>query len=228
MVHRAKRFCVVDIFDEVDEDLRAERAERLAKKYGWVVIVAAVAVVAGATAWQFYLRWQASRDAAVATSYMAALQAIQAAPSLNTDVQTAQIAPRDAIASSAPDGDRTLARLRAAGLAADAGQTAQALARYNAVAADPKADTLLRDLASLLAAMRDLDQGDPAVLTARLEALAVPPNPWAPLAIEQLASLDLRLGKTEAAKARLKSLAADVTAPAGVRARANALLTSLD
>ena len=42
---------MVDIFDEVEEDLRAERAAKLLKKYAWLIIAAAVAVV-GASAGQ--------------------------------------------------------------------------------------------------------------------------------------------------------------------------------
>ena len=44
------------------------------------------------------------------------------------------------------------------------------------------------------------------------------------LAQEQLALLDLRQGNTEAAKAQLKKLSEDTTAPSGVRGRAGALL----
>ena len=72
-----------------------------------------------------------------------------------------------------------------------------------------------------------IDTGDPALLEARLKALAEPGNVWRPLAQEQLALLDLRQGKTQAAKAALTKLAQDVTAPNGVRERAAALLGRL-
>ena len=39
---------MVDIFDEVEEDLRAERAEKLLKKYAWLIILIAVAIYARA------------------------------------------------------------------------------------------------------------------------------------------------------------------------------------
>ena len=122
------------------------------------------------------------------------------------------------MAATAPDGYRTLARLRAAALKADTGDLAGAAALYDQVAADSSADPLLRDLASLLWAQHQLDTGDPAPLEARLKALAVPDNPWHALASENLALLDLRQGHTDAAKATLRGLASDVTLAAG-RAR---------
>ena len=42
---------MVDIFDEVDEELRAERAQQLLKKYGGVIVAAAVAIVGAAAGW---------------------------------------------------------------------------------------------------------------------------------------------------------------------------------
>ena len=143
--------------------------------------------------------------------------------------RAAQIAPLNPLTSSStPEGYRTLARLQAGGLKADAGDLPGALTLWNDVAADSAADPLLRDLASLMATQRQLDGGDPAQLAARLQPLAQPGNPWAALAKEQLALLDLRQSKPEDAKAKLHALSIDIGAPSGVRARAAALLAGLD
>jgi hypothetical protein len=218
---------VVDIFDEVEEDLRAERAERLMKRYGWLMILAAVLIVGAAAGYEAWTRWQARQDAAVAARYVSAMNAVEAAPAADPAARTALIGPLAQIAETAPEGYLTLARLRAAGLMADAGDLQSAVAMWNSVSADAKADPLLRDLASLLVTQHQLDSGDPAQLAARLEPLAVPGNAWAALAKEQLAILDLRLGKTDEAKAKLHALSIDIGAPAGARARAGALLAGL-
>jgi hypothetical protein len=218
---------VVDIFDEVEEDLRAERAQRLAKKFGWLVVAAAVLVVAAAAAWQLRTRWQARQDASVASRYVAAMNAVEQGPASDAAARKAQIVPLEQLAANAPEGYRTLARLLAAGLKADSGDLGGAVALWDEVAADSAADPLLRDLASLMATQHQLDHGDPAQLEARLQALTQPGNAWAPLAREQLAMLDLRQGKVDDAKANLRVLQADITAPAGVRARAGALLAGL-
>jgi hypothetical protein len=214
---------VVDIFDEVEEDLRAERAERLLKKYAWLLIVLAVAIIGGAAGWQLWNRYQARQDAAAGARYVAVQNALEQPGG----AKASQITALDKIAASAPSGYRTLARLRAAGLKADAGDTAGAVALWNEVAADGSADRLLRDLASLLASQRELDHGDPAQLEARLKPLAEPANPWSTLAQEQLAMLDLRQGKVDDARRKLQMLSFDIDSPSGLRARASALLAGL-
>jgi hypothetical protein len=139
----------------------------------------------------------------------------------------AAIAAFNKLSASAPEGYATLARLRDAALKAQSGDRAGAVALWDQVAADSSADPLLRDLASLLWAEHQIDTADPALLEARLKVLAAPDNPWHSLADEQLALLDMRLGKSDQAKTTLHRLAQDTTAPNGVRGRASALLNRL-
>ena len=214
---------VVDIFDEVEEDLRAERAEKLLKKYAWLIIALAVATVAAVAGWQLWTRYQIQQDAAAATRYVAVQNAIEQPGTSKAD----QIASLGQLAASAPEGYKTLARLRAAGLKADTGDLPGAIALWNAVAADSSADPLLRDFASLMATARELDRGDPVQIESRLKPLAEPGNAWSTLAREQLAMLDLRQGKLEDARQKLQMLTFDADAPSGLRARASALLAGL-
>ncbi|MDE2516897.1 MAG: tetratricopeptide repeat protein [Rhodospirillales bacterium] len=215
-----------DIFDEINEDLRAERMAALARRYGWLVAVAVLAVLLGAGGWQGWRWYQARQDNAAATAY---LNAADAAAAIPHDPAARQAAMQGllGLAQHGPAGYRTLARLRAAALDADGGDQAQALALWNAVAADQAADPLMRDLANLLWAMHQVDHGDPALVGARLKALTVPANPFAPLAREQLALLDLRLGRVAAARTALAALAADPAATPDLRGRAKGLLDQL-
>lgn len=217
---------MVDIFDEVEEELRAERAEKLLKKYGGAIIGAACAVVLAVAGWQAWRWWEARQDTAAANQYIAAMTAADAAGS-NTVTQQGALHDFDALIVSAPEGYRTLSRLRAAALKAQGGDVTGASVLWNQVAGDDSADKLLRDLASLLWAQHQIDAGDPALVASRLKALATPDNPWYPLAEEQLAVLDLHQGKTDDAKATLRKLSQDVTAPNGVRGRAAGLLSHL-
>jgi hypothetical protein len=222
-----ERIRVVDIFDEVEEDLRAERAEKLLKKYAWVLVAMALAVIAAAAGWQFWTRYQATQDAATAVRFVAAQNAAENAAEKPGAPRPEQIAAFDQLAASGPQGYKTLARLRAASLKADAGDLQGAQSLWNEVASDSSADRLLRDFASLTAASRDLDHGDPAQLRARLAPLAEPDNAWSALAREQLALLDLRVGKPDDARKTLQALSIDIEAPSGLRARASALLGGL-
>jgi hypothetical protein len=219
---------VVDIFDEVDEELRAERAQRLLKRYGGVIIACALLAVGMVAGWQAWRWYQARQDMAAAAEYLTAMnRAGDPAGAGDAARNRAAIALLDRLERTAPEGYRTLARLRAAPAKAALGDLPGALALWDQVAADGSADPLLRDLASLMWASHQIDTGDPAQLRARLGPLAGPDNAWHALASEQLALLDLRLDKPDDAKVILRRLAQDGTAPNGVRGRASTLLSRL-
>jgi hypothetical protein len=219
---------LVDIFDEVNEELRAERARRLLRRYAGVIIAFALLIVGAVAGWQGWGWYRARQDQAAAAEYLAAMNLADAPAGANDATRnSAAIAAFGKIAGDAPEGYRTLARLREAALKAGSGDLPGALAVWDQVAADTSADPLLRDLASLMWAEHQIDTGDPSLLQARLKALAAPTNAWHALAEEQLALLDMRLGRTEEAKAALRRLAQDTTAPNGVRGRASGLLNRL-
>ncbi len=220
---------MADIFDEISEDLRAERAQRLAVRYGGWLLAAALLVVAGVVGWQVWRGREAERSAVVATSYIAALRAADGTAGVGPAPDPAAAgADLARIAETAPDGYRTLARLRLAALRAQSGDAPAALGLWEQVATDTAADALLRDLASLLWARTQVDAGDPAAVEARLRPLQDQKNPWRSLAQETEALLSLRLGRTDQARQTFRQLSADLSAPAGVRARAEALLARLD
>ena len=218
---------MTDIFDELNEDLRAEKARALALRYGGLATALLVVALAGAGAWQGW-RWHQERESArAATPYLAAMAAADALPLGPAPGRAAAAEDFAKVAATAPAGYRTLARLREAGLRADAGDLPAALALYDAVAQDGAADPMLRDLANLLWAQRQVDSGDPAAVAARLQPLEAAGNPWRPLAQEAAALLALRRDDTATALAMLRTLASDPAAAEGVRGRANGLLTLL-
>ena len=219
---------MVDIFDEVDEELRAERAQQLLKRYGGVIVAGLVLIVGAVVGWQGWSWYEARQDRAAAAEYLIAMNLANATAAGSSETSRgAAIATFSKLATALPEGYATLARLREAALKADAGDLQGATALWDQVAGDASADPLLRDLANLLWAQHQIDTGDPSLLQARLKALAAPENPWRALAEEQLALLDLRLGKTDQARTSLRRLAQDATAPSGVRGRASGLLSRL-
>ncbi len=212
-----------DIFQEVDEELRAERARRLLFRYGGWLIAAAVAVLAATGAFE-YRQWrQHQADEKLATRYLDAVHAATAEP---RDTKQA-MAGFAAIIPEAGPGYRDLASLQQAALQAETGHLAEALAIWDRLANAADTDKPLARLAALLSVQHQLDSGDPAMLTSRLEALEAPDDPYHALATEMRALLALRLGKTDDAKKIFSSLSHDGTAPPGLRQRAGALLAEL-
>ncbi len=211
-----------DIFDEVDEDLRADRAQRFLKRYGsWIgaAMLLVVAAVGGLQGWRWYQDRQAVK---AAETFLAASTAAAA-----TGADAKAVADRfGATAADAPAGYRTLARLRAAALLVGPDAPA-ALAQYDQLSRDSAVEPLYRDLATLLWGLHGLGVTEPAQIESRLAPLAVAGNPWHASAREVRALAALQRGDAAAARQGLEALANDVTAPQGVRERAGRLLTGL-
>lgn len=221
---------MVDIFDEVAEDLRAERTKALLMRYGGVLVAAAILVVVGVGGWKGWQWYQARHAAQAATSFLQAMNmadTVGPGHHLSAKDRASALAAFGKAGEIDGEGYRTLSRLRQAALQAQAGNLAAADKLWDQVAGDGSADRLLRGLASLLWVQHQLDAGDPATIEARLKPLTVPGNVWRPLALEQQALLDLRTGAKDKARATLKQLSTDVTTPPGVRGRAGLLLAEL-
>ena len=159
-----------DLIDEVDEELRAERAKKIAQRYGGLATGALLLAIAGVGGWEGW-RWYEGRQA---------------------------------------------------------GQASQSfLAAWEALSRDNEADPLYRDLATVLWGLHALDQGDPALIEARMGPLAVPGAPWRASAQEVLALAALKRGNTEQARRALQAVLADAAAPQGLRERAGRMLQGL-
>lgn len=217
-----------DIFDEVQEELRAERARQLSIRYGGLAAGLALLVLAGVGGWQGWHWYQQRQAGTVAMQFLEVHRAVEAQ---GADLKAGgdRFA---ALAEQAPEGYRILARLRAAALKSETGERDAALALYDSVAADQKAPALYRELANLMWALHGLDSQDPARLAARLDPLLAPggangTGAWAASARELRALVSLRQGQTAEAKRQLENLASDVTAPRGVRDRAGKLAAGL-
>jgi hypothetical protein len=213
---------VADIFKEVEEDLRREKLEKLWQRYGRAVIALAVLVVvgtAGSVAWQ---RYQQHREAQLAEQYGAAIAL--------SDPTTGDLAKADAALANITDaggGYGALAALERAAVKAKAGDLDGAGKIYDGLASDSGAPAALRDLARLLKAMRLVDSGDPAALTASLAPLMAPENPWRFSATELTAVLALKSGDQKRATELFTQLADDLAAPSSLRARAAEMAAAL-
>lgn len=211
-----------DIFDEVSEDLRADRARSLLSRYGRLLIGAMLLTLVCVGVWDWWQQNQAANHDAVAMQFLAAQKAAAAKPPAKDAAQQLT-----AIADTGPTGYATLARLQLAAADWDAGQHAKAIAAWDQVSYDAKAPPLLRDLATLNSVQHQVDNGDAQAMKTRLAPLITGGTRWRPLAEQVTALLDLRLGRVPEAKAIMKSLSDDPQAPQGVRQMAQDILISL-
>jgi len=211
---------VSDIFREVDEDLRRDRATELAKKYGPYFIGFAVAIVLGTLAYQLWQDWDLARRTERSEAYAAALQLVA-----DGETEAALAALQEL---GEPDGGYgTLATFERARLLAAEGRRDEALAQWEILAAGEAGGPALEGAARLFFAMHLIDDGDPAELRTMLQPLMVAGNGFRPLAMELDAQLAVREGDREKARQIYAEIADDLTAPPGLRARAAQVLASL-
>ena len=70
---------MVDIFDEVEEELREERMQEFLKKYGILLIAACLLVVGSVAGWKAWGWYEERRDLDASTRYLAAASSAAAA-----------------------------------------------------------------------------------------------------------------------------------------------------
>ncbi|BAI72349.1 hypothetical protein AZL_017110 [Azospirillum sp. B510] len=202
-----------DIFREVDEDLRRDRAEHLFKRYGGAMIAAAVLVVAGTAGYSFWRNWQAQKRQEQTVALVTAISQSGQGPEKGIEALAA-------FAGSADPSLAALAQFNAAALLIRQGKPADAATVYDGIAGHGSVPVEYRDLATLLAVMQRAGDGDAAQLTAKLLPLTAETSPWRFTARELTAMLAARSGDTEKARTLYKQLADDQLAPSGVRGRA--------
>lgn len=200
--------------DEVTEEVRRDKLFAAFRKYGWIGVVAVLAIVGGA-AWSEYSK---SRATAAAEAFG---DAVSDALDLGGPEER-----RAALAAISATGDQ--AGLVQLILASDPAEgRAETLAALDAIIAMPAVPQTYRDLATLrrvIVAGKEMPLAD---RRSALEPVAAPGRPFGPLAQEQLAYLLIEEAKPAEAIAALTSLAQDQAASSALRGRAGQLITAL-
>jgi len=209
---------LADIFQEIDEDVRRERLQKLWKRYANYIIGAALAIVLAVVAGVGWRQYRERQNIAEAQQFLDAMDMAG-----RGDAQGARIAFA-ALADHSGTGYATLARLQEAGLAAKGGDVPATVKIYEQIAADTRVDATFRDLASMLIVQHTIDTGDPAQLNQRLAPLMAEGNSWHYSATELAALLARRTGDSAKAKELYTKLADDLQAPRDMRARATEML----
>jgi hypothetical protein len=202
--------------DEVTEEVRRDRLFALFRRWAWLAVVIVLVLVGGAAILE-YRRAQAEATAqAFGNAVITALDAATPAE---------RIARLDGIEAPGPEGEILLALL-AAGEAAEGEERAAAASRLRSAAEAPGLAIRYVHLALLKAHL--LDPMPEAEARLVLGTLAEPGAPYAALAEEQLALLDIAAGDVEGGVERLRRLEIAADATAGLQQRAGQLIVALE
>ena len=174
-----------DIFQDVDEEVRRDKAAEFWKKYQNLILAGAAVIVLASGGFRY---WQYEREKAAQAAgdqFQAALTALEGG---KLDEARAGF---DKLAAEAPSGYRALAQMAAAGTKAQSDPPGAAAA-FDAVAGDAAIDPLLRDAARLRAALLRVDiPAEAQKGEAELTSLSAEGAPFRRLAELELAALAL-------------------------------------
>jgi hypothetical protein len=207
---------VADIFQEVDEEVRRERLEKLWQRYGNLVIAACILVVVAVGAWRGYEWWQDKRAAESGAAFETAVTLAEAGKHPEAEAAFAKLA------ANGSAGYRTLARLRQAAELAHTDKAA-AVKAYDEIAADKGAGQVIDELAALRAGFLLVDTAPYSEIRTRLEPLTGADKTFRHSARELLALSAWKSGDMTAARQWTDMIIADPQTPQGTRTRADVL-----
>ena len=212
---------MVDVFEEVEDQIRTERFKALAiKALPWVLGVAAAALIAALAFWGWDSYGKSRADKASET-YMAALEAASQGD------QAGAYAKLSEVVGSGARGYKGLALMTQGGMRMEAGKTEEAVKLWDE-AAKASSDPVLGDLARLKSALALLDTAPYKDLEGRLTPLTEEKRPYRLPAREALAFARLMAGKTSEAKSDFTYLSQVLGATDGMRQRAQAALALIE
>jgi hypothetical protein len=212
---------VVDVFEQVEEELRSDRYKRLART--WLPVAGGVLLVAliVALAWWGWQSWETSKADKGSLAYERGVESLRANNPVGADA---------AFVQAAKEGNgayKAMALMNRAGIALDANRIPDAIAHLDA-AAKASRDPLISDVAALKAAWLAMDTATLEDIEARLEPLTGEKRPYSAFAQEALAMARLQHGKPAEAKDMLIVLKNGLDTPQVVSRRADLAIAAID
>lgn len=207
---------VVDIFQEVDEEVRREQLKKLWDRYGTLLVALCVLIIAGIGGWRGYDYWQAKKAGQTGAAFEQAAILAESGKHKEAEAAFARIA------AEGTAGYRVLARLREAGELAQTDKAA-AIKAYDALADDKSVGQVMQDLATVRAAYLMVDTAPYAQIAAKLEPLTAPDRMFRHSARELLALAAWKAGDASAARKWTDMMMSDPATPSGTRSRAEIL-----
>jgi hypothetical protein len=209
---------VVDIFEEVDEQLRSDRLGVLARRYlPWIGGLLALALAIALAAWG-YSSYQQKNTEAASQAYADGLDRLS-----QGDFDAAYAKFGQAAAKATP-GYQALALMQQAGVRMDQKRAPEAVVLFDK-AAKATSNPVIADAARLKSAFALLDTAPYDQVEARLKPLTDSNRPFHALAREALGMAKLNAGRPKDAVSDFTVLTLMTDAPQDVRERAQAALT---
>ena len=206
-----------ELFREIDEELRQERALVFLRRHGLKLLIAASALIIGLTANMIWRDMTAVKNA----SRTAKLITITGSGLYGDDTVPDPAALKKFVGNST-DSLAVLVLFRQAGILAQNGKDDEAVKIYKEIIKQAGIDPVLRDYARYLEILRRTDHDQPDDLIIALKPLTEN-KIWGPAARELTGVLEFRAGRVERSVKILDDLVKDPETDSGIRNRAGQL-----
>ena len=207
------------LFQEIEDDLRQDQANKFWANNGKYIIGAALALVIGVAGLQGWKSYDLGKRQAAGEAFASAQQLI-------VDKKTDEALKAFATISAEGGGYSVLAKFRGAALMSDGGDLAGAISTYRQIATDENVDSYYNGMAVIIGAFTELDTKDgDAQLIVQAGALNNATSPWRHSAREILGLSALKNGDRSKAAEYFKTITDDATAPKEIKDRAGEMLT---
>lgn len=203
---------------EVEEELRSDRLKKVWNQFGPIIIGAAILIVVGTAAWRGWEYYSERQASASGDRFLAALNLA------NEGKSDEALAALQSLESDGYGAYPVLARMRAATVLEEKGDTAGAVAAFDAVAADGSAPDAVRDMAKIRAAYILVDTGSADDVAQRAEPLSADTSPLRHAAREALGLAAWKDGRLGDAKVLFQQIVDDPAAPRNAKQRASIML----
>jgi hypothetical protein len=212
---------VVDLFDEVEEELRSERYKRLALKVAPIAIGVAVLALAGALGFWGWDSYQNRQIAKVSDAYSAAVAARDANEAAKAETEF------KLMSQNAPPAYKAFALMQLGALALEKNDAKGAAALFDQ-AADTRADEMITDIARLKSAFALMDTASYAETEAKLKPLTEDDRPYRTVAKEALAFAKVQAGNLDGARADFSAMTVALDSSEAMRDRASKMVQLID
>ncbi|MET0749145.1 MAG: tetratricopeptide repeat protein [Rhizobium sp.] len=206
---------------EVNEELRSDRMQYVWRRFGRLIIAAAVLVVLGTAGYVGHRYWATHEAGDNGDKFIAALAL---ADQNKTDDALAALA---VIQKDGKGAYPLLANMRAASLQAQKGDTAGAVAAFTAISKQSGVPSVISDAAKLRAAFLLVETGSYQQVSALAEELAVPANAFRHSGREVLGLAAYKAGDYAKARQWFQAIADDQQSPRNVANRAQMMLDNI-
>ena len=206
------------LFQEIEDDLRQDQANRFWTNFGKYIVGAAVVLVVSVASVQGWKSYDLKQQQAAGEAFSSAQKLVS---DKNLDEALEVFTKISAIGSRYS----VLAKFKSAALMRESGDLSGAINNYRQLANNNKINTYYKEMAIIIGAFVELDTKDKeAILIAQVESLNDAKNPWRHSAREILGLNAMKNGDKSKASLFFKTIAEDATAPKEIKDRAGEML----